>query len=183
MAPEAIGLLTVLGMVVVATLYSLSRRRVDSADDERGLPASLRGARLVHAEETFRSVARRLVARLDRAYEIAGELVLVEFKTRRADAAYMADVIELSVQRVALQDERQVRVSKTAWVVTQNCDTGMRVPHRVTLLSTAQVEALRHRYLEVQAGAARSPSLARSTNQCTHCAHRTACARTTDPFP
>ena len=89
MAPEAIGLLTVLGLVVVATLYSLSRRRDDFADDERGLPASLRGARLVHAEETFRSVVRRLVARLDRAYEVAGELVLVEFKTRRADVAYM----------------------------------------------------------------------------------------------
>lgn len=182
MAPEAIGLLTVLGLVVVATLYSLSRRRDDFADDERGLPASLRGARLVHAEETFRSVVRRLVARLDRAYEVAGELVLVEFKTRRADVAYMADVIELSVQRVALQDERQVRVSKTAWVITQNSDTGKRVPHRVTLLSTEEVEALRHRYLAVQAGAGRAPALARSTNQCLHCAHRSACERKADPF-
>lgn len=183
MAPEAIGLLTVLGLVVVATLYSLSRTRDDFADDERGLPASLRGARLVHAEETFRSVVRRLVARLDRAYEVAGELVLVEFKTRRADVAYMADVLELSVQRVALQDERQVRVSKTAWVVTQNSDTGKRVPHRVTLLGTAEVEALRLRYLEVQAGGGRAPSLARSANQCTHCAHRMACERTADLLP
>jgi hypothetical protein len=180
MAPEAIGLLTVLGMVVVATLYSLTRRQVDFTDDERGLPASLRGARLVHAEQTFRSLARRLVARLDRAYEVAGELVLVEFKTRHADVAYMADVIELSVQRVALQDEMQVRVSRTAWVVVQNSDTGRRAPHRVMLLSTAEVEALRHRYLEVQAGAGRAAALARSANQCVHCAHRTACGRMAD---
>jgi hypothetical protein len=175
MAPEVIGLLTVLGLLVVATLYSLSRRHDDFADDERGLPASLRGARLIHAEETFRSAVRKLVARLDRAYEVDGELVLVEFKTRRANVTYTADVIELSVQRVALRDERQVRVSKTAWVVTQNSETGTRVPHRVTLLSTAQVEVLRHRYLEVQAGLGQAPALARSTNRCLHCAHRSAC--------
>lgn len=175
MAPELSGLLTVVGVVVVATLYALSRRRRDSEDDERGLPVTLRGARLVHAEETFRSAARRIVARLDRAYEVAGELVLVEFKTRRANVAYMADVIELSVQRVALQDERQVPVSRTAWVVTQNSDTGKRQPHRVTLLSAAEVEALRARYLEIEAGVGRAPTPARSDNHCPQCGHRAVC--------
>jgi PD-(D/E)XK nuclease superfamily len=175
MTPELSGLLTVVGVVVVAALYALSRRPSDSAGDERGLPAALRGARLAYAEETFRSAARRLVARLDRAYEVDGKLVLVEFKTRRANVAYMADVIELSVQRVALQDERRVPVSKTAWVVTQNSDTGTRQPHRVTLLSTAEVEALRSRYLEIEAGVGRAPSPASSDNQCLHCGHRAVC--------
>ena len=176
MAPELIGLLTVVGVVVVATLYVLSRRHSDFEDDERGLPTALRGARLAHAEETFRSAARRLVARLDRAYEVAGELVLVEFKTRRTDVAYMADVIELSVQRVALQDERQLPVSKTAWVVTQNSNTGKRQPHRVTLLSTAEIEALRARYLEIEAGVGQVPTPARSGKQCLHCGHRAVCS-------
>lgn len=181
MAPEVIGLLTVVGLVVVATLYGIARNGDDSADDERGLPASLRGARLVHAEETFRSVVRRVVARLDRAYEVGGELVLVEFKTRRAHVAYMADVIELSVQRVALQDERQVRVSKTAWVVTQNSASGKRQSHRVTLLGTHEVEALRRRYLEIEAGVGRLPKPARHDNQCLGCAHSTVCkARTAE---
>lgn len=175
MAPESIGLLTVLGVVVVATLYALSRRHSTLEDDERGLPTALRGARLAHAEETFRSAARRLVARLDRAYEVAGELVLVEFKTRRTDVAYMADVLELSVQRIALQDERKVPVSMTAWVVTQNSVAAKRQSHRVTLLSAAEVEALRRRYLEIEAGVGRAPTPARSGNQCLHCGHRAAC--------
>ena len=175
MAPELSGLLTVAGVVFVAILYALSRRRRDSEDVEQGLPAMLRGARLVHAEETFRSTERRLVARLDRAYEVAGELVLVEFKTRRANVAYMADVIELSVQRVALQDERQVPVSETAWVVTHNSETGKRQPHRITLLSAAEVEVLRARYLEIEAGVGQAPTPTRSDNQCLHCGHRAVC--------
>ena len=175
MAPELSGVLTVVGVVIVAALYALSRRPSDSDGDERGLPATLRNARLAHAEETFRSTARRLVARLDRAYEVAGELVLVELKTRRANVAYMADVIELSVQRVALQDERRVPVSKTAWVVTQNSDTGKRQPHRVTLFSPAEVDALRARYLEIETGVGRAPTPARSGNQCLHCGHRAVC--------
>src|SRR5687767_1827612 len=118
MAPEAGAVLTVFVLVIAAVAFALSRRR--SEHDELGLPDMLRGARVVHAEQTFRSSARGLVARLYRAYEVGGELVLVEFKTRRADASYMADILELSVQRVALQDERQVPVSRTAWVVTQN---------------------------------------------------------------
>lgn len=179
MAPEAIGLLTVLGLVVVATLYSLSRRRVDFADDERGLPASLRGARLVHAEKTFRSTGKRLVARLDRAYELGGELVLVEFKTRRRDVVYMADVIELSVQRVALQDESMAPVSKTAWVVVQDAATGQRASHRVSLLSTQQVLELRDRYLDVNAGKGAPALAARSEKQCASCGHRSVCAQTT----
>lgn len=179
MAPEAIGLLTVLGMVVVATLYSLSRRRDDIADDERGLPASLRGARLVYAEKTFRSPGKRLVARLDRAYELGGELVLVEFKTRGRDVVYMADVIELSVQRVALQDESRAPVSKTAWVVVQDAATGRRASHRVSLMSTQQVMELRDRYLDVNTGKGAPAMAARSDKQCESCGHRSVCAAAT----
>lgn len=177
MAPEMMGGLTAVAVVVAAFLFALSRRSVDATADERGLPAALRGARLAHAEETFRSSSHRVVARLDRAYEVGGELVLVEFKTRRANVAYMSDVIELSVQRVALQDQRRVPVSKTAWVVTQNSVTGKRQPHRVTLLGTADVEALRRRYLDTASGLGPVPAPARSESQCLHCGHRDACRK------
>ena len=106
------GFLIVVLIVVAAVLYGQSGRSIESTGDERGLPAELRGSRLVHAEETFRSEAQRVVARLDRAYELAGELVLVEFKTRSASVAYLGDIIELSVQRIALQDERKIPVSR-----------------------------------------------------------------------
>jgi hypothetical protein len=63
----------------------------------------------------------------------------------------------------------------TAWVVTQNSVTGKRHSHRVTLLSAAEVEALRTHYLEIEAGVGRAPTPARSGNQCLHCGHRAAC--------
>jgi len=169
------GILIVVLIVVAAVLYAQSRRSIESTGDERGLPAELRGARLAHAEETFRSEAQRVVARLDRAYELAGELVLVEFKTRSASVAYRDDIIELSVQRVALQDERKVPVSRVAWVITQDSATGRRTPHRVTLLDTAEVQALRTRYLAIEAGIEPDPRPARSMNQCLHCGHRAVC--------
>jgi hypothetical protein len=176
MASEAVAVLTALVLVIAAVAFALSRRPSGARRDELGLPDVLRGARVVHAEQTFRSSARGLVARLDRAYEVGRELVLVEFKTRRTDAAYMADILELSVQRVALQDERQAPVSRTAWVVTQNSVTGKRVSHRVTLLGTQEVLALRDRYLEIEAGDGPRPRLARSLQQCVNCGHKAVCA-------
>ena len=149
-----------------------------SADDlahERGLPPDLRGARLVHAEETFRSVAQQLVARLDRAYEVDGELILVEFKTRLAPVVHLSDVVELSIQRVALQDERHVQVSETAWVIIEEARSRARSPHRVRLLGVAQVQALRRRYLGVSNGAVQDARGAKSPKQCLHCGHRSAC--------
>jgi len=175
MASDLVVVLIVVGVVAAAVLFALCWPPVESNGDERGLPAQLRGARLVHAEETFRSVPRGLIARLDRAYELSGEIVLVEFKTRHARAAYKADIIELSVQRVALQDERDVRVSKVAWVVTEDSATGRRTSHRVELLEAAEVDVLRARYLTVEAGNAHDARGARSVKQCVQCGHRLVC--------
>jgi hypothetical protein len=175
MASEAVAVLTVLVLVIAAVAFALSRRPSGAPGDELGLPDVLRGARVVHAEQTFRSTARGLVARLDRAYELDGELVLVEFKTRRADAAYMADILELSVQRVALQDDRLAPVSRTAWVVTQNSVTAKRRAHRVSLLETQEVLALRERYLQIETGSGTPPRPAPSPKRCVNCGHNAIC--------
>jgi hypothetical protein len=169
-----------LAVVVIVLLAGLcvarpSRKSAEEAGDKRGLPPELKGARLVHAERTFRSKRQGMVARLDRAYEVDGELVLVEFKTRRAPVVYASDVVELSVQRVALQDERQVQVSTTAWVVVEETTRRTRSAHRVRLLDSAEVQALRTRYLGVSSGTVHDARGAKSPKQCHHCSHRSVC--------
>jgi hypothetical protein len=116
-----------------------------------------------------------MVARLDRAYEVDGELVLVEFKTRQAPVVYASDVVELSVQRVALQDERQVQVSTTAWVVVEETTRRTRIAHRMCLLDSAEVQALRTRYFGVWSGAVQDARGANSPKRCHHCGHRSVC--------
>jgi hypothetical protein len=169
-----------LAVVVIVLLAGLSlarpsRKSAEEAGDKRSLPPELKDARLVHAEETFRSEMQGLVARLDRAYEVDGELVLVEFKTRQAPVVYASDVVELSVQRVALQDERQVQVSTTAWVVVEEARRRTRSAHRVHLLDSAEVHALRTRYLGVLGGAVDDARGAKSPKQCHHCSHQSVC--------
>jgi CRISPR-associated exonuclease Cas4 len=114
-------------IVIIASAGCLLRHRSRFFDaDEQGLPTVLRGAEIAFAEKTFQSQRRQLVARLDRAYRTADGLQLVELKTRARDAVYMADVIELSVQRIAVEDETGEPVSGDAWVVVQNSRTGAR---------------------------------------------------------
>ena len=172
-----LAVVAVVVIVLVVTLGRawLSKRFAEELGDQRGLPHELRGARLVHAEETFKSEALRLVARLDRAYEVAGELVLVEFKTRQAPVVHLSDVVELSVQRAALQGERHVPVSTTAWVVIEDSSGRTRSPQRVPLVDVREVEALRNRYLAVSSGTADDARGAKSARQCLHCGHRSAC--------
>jgi CRISPR-associated exonuclease Cas4 len=172
------GLAALIALIVFIASAALFARRDPRAqgNDEHGLPAELQGAQLAYAEKTFRSRRRKLVARLDRAYRVDGELRLLELKTREQDAVYMSDVIELSVQRIAVQDQTNERVSKGAWVVVQSVSSGMRRPHRVRLMSENEVVVMRERYQAVIGGTAADPRPARSLTQCAHCAHRNRCS-------
>ncbi|HNW64405.1 MAG TPA: hypothetical protein PKJ32_15460, partial [Piscinibacter sp.] len=100
---------------------------------------------------------------------------LVELKTRPRDAVYMSDVIELSTQRIALQDETGETVSDEAWVVVQNSRSGSRRPSRVRLLGLSEIAAMRERYVAVVHGRVGRPAPARTPSQCDHCAHKTRC--------
>jgi hypothetical protein len=167
----------ILVIVFTAAAILLARRRSAAIDDvERGLPPGLRGAEIAYAEKTFRSHRHRLVARLDRAYRTPGGIQLVELKTRPRVAVYMSDVIELSVQRIALQDETREAVSDQAWVVVQNSRTGTRRPRRVRLMETWDITALREHYADVVQGRVGRPAPARSPSLCSQCAHKAICA-------
>src|SRR5438067_274578 len=102
---------------VCAWAWHVSRRL---PQDERWRPRALRNVQLVHAERAFGSTELRIVARLDRAYQDRGVITLVEFKTRAIARAYHSDVIELSAQRIALEDETGQVVADIAYVVTQD---------------------------------------------------------------
>ena len=177
MSGESLAVLVAL--LFIASLFLFYRgRRAQEARDQRGLPEELRGAEIAYAEQTFRSRRRKLVARLDRAYRLDGVLKLVELKTRSRDIVYMADVIELSVQRIALQDETGQPVARDAWVVVQSSTTGARRPRRVMLLGVSEIESMRARFAAISRGQVRDPQPARSTRQCETCGHRDRCVAT-----
>ena len=170
-------LVLILLIAFIASAILFARRRSLQIDDiERGLPAELRGVEIAYAERTFRSHRHRLVARLDRAYRTPAGVQLVELKTRPHYAVYMSDVIELSTQRIALQDETVEAVSDEAWVVVQNSRSGTRRPSKVRLLGQSEVAAMRERYVDVVQGRVGRPAPARSPSQCSRCPHRASCA-------
>ena len=172
------AILVVLLFIGSAVLFVRLRQGAVTSDDERGLPRALIGAEIAYAERTFRSVRTRLVARLDRAYRVDGELKLVELKTRARDVVYMSDIVEMSVQRIAVQDEAGEAVSIDAWVVVQNSDTGSRRHHKVRLLGRDEIAMLAERYRDVAGGRITAPNPARSLSQCRQCSHCDRCSAT-----
>ena len=165
--------LLVLALLAFGAVLLITRRRAGDGD-ERGLPPELIGAELAYAEQTLRSTRSSVVARLDRAYRTADGLVLVELKTRTQDRVFATDVIELSVQRVALHDATGESVSLKAWVLVDRMGKRKALP--VTLLQTGEVAALRERHAALLQGKAMRASPARSLKQCANCGHRAHCA-------
>lgn len=110
MSDAGAGALLLLGLLLFAVAYSWLRSQRDRPD-EGWLPREIADGELAFAERRFESKRLGLVARLDRAYRQGGELHLVELKTRGYYAAHASDAIELSVQRLVLQEETGERVS------------------------------------------------------------------------
>jgi CRISPR-associated exonuclease Cas4 len=177
MGDGLLALLVLILFIASAALFARHGLRLRAAD-EQGLPSELRGAPIAFAEVTFRSHRRRLVAKLDRAYRTSDGLQLVELKTRAHDVVYMSDVIELSVQRIAVEDEAGEQVSGDAWVVVQNSQSGARRPHKVRLLGVDEITAMRERYSDVERGRVAQPNPSRSLSQCTQCSHKQRCSAT-----
>ena len=177
MADGLVALLVLIVFIASAALFARRGPRV-RAGDQQGLPAELRGAQIAFAEATFRSQRRRLVARLDRAYRTSDGLQLVELKTRNRDAVYMSDVIELSVQRIAVEDDAGEPASGEAWVVVQNSRSGARSPHKVRLLGVGEIMAMSERYSDIVRGKVGRPNPSRSLSQCAQCPQKDRCSAT-----
>lgn len=179
MSIEWLAVLVVVGLLAAAIgAVTLRRRGVQRSDDQRGLPPELVGAQVAYAERTFRSRQRKLVARLDRAYRVSGELTLVELKTRGRDVVYLADAIELSVQRLVLQDSTGERVSETAWALVEQTGSGIRRAHAVRLMSGEAIGRLSRRYRQLARGTVKDALPAASMAQCEKCGHFERCQAT-----
>jgi len=171
------SLVFILAGVVIALLVinPLWRRLLRWRAD--WLPPELRGAQLVYAERLLKANEPFVMtARLDRAYRNKnGVIILLELKTRMADRSYLSDVIELSVQRLALMASGSDLVAEYGYVVVQRSASANRVSHRVNLLPREDIIALVRRREALLSGrvAARFPC---APGLCHTCAFKKPCA-------
>lgn len=165
-------------ILAVALLVSwrLLQRQHARVSERRDRSAELRDAVLICVESQFRSRSRwPIVARVDRAYRLpSGLVVLVELKTRSAPAVRTSDVIQLSAQRVAVEDELRVRVSDEAFVLFPGRHSASPTARAVSLMSREQVEAIAARRRRLIDGIER-PRWPDSEHVCHGCGQRAAC--------
>lgn len=162
--------------VALAVAWHLVRRHRARVAERRDRPAGLRDADLICVEAQFRAKSRwPIVARVDRAYRLpTGLVVLVELKTRSAPTVRTSDVIQLSAQRVAVEDELRVQVSDEAFVIFPGRHSAPPTARAVRLMSRAQVEAIAARRRRLIDGLDR-PRWPDSEHVCHGCGQRAAC--------
>ena len=162
--------------VALAVVWHLFRRHHARVAEWRDRPAALRDAELICVEAQFRSTSRwPIVARVDRAYRLpTGLVVLVELKTRSAPAVKTSDVIQLSAQRVAVEDELRVCVSDEAFVIFPGRHSAPPAARVVRLMSREQVEAVAARHRRLIDGLDR-PQWPDSERICHGCGQREVC--------
>lgn len=163
--------------VCLVMVGGLVKRRMGARQERARRPHVLRDAELVYMEQRFR-IQRplRLIARLDRAYRIAdGSLVLVELKTRWSMQPHATDIIQLSAQKLAIENCHGQRVAPYAFVSIEKPDgRSRRVHRRVALLTAREVEALALRRDAVLAGRT-TANYAANAAACGSCAYRRDC--------
>ena len=165
-------------LIMVLVLAWRARRRSSRWRERASRPRELARADLVYAEKLFRIAQPiRLAARLDRAYrQPDGTLVLVELKTRRVDRPYLSDVIQLSAQKLAIEQQTEQAVAAHGFVTIER--PGPRrsgSSHRVNLLTADAVIAVARRRDAILAGEL-SPKYANSRRACELCAFSRHCA-------
>jgi CRISPR-associated exonuclease Cas4 len=165
----------VLAGLLVLLWRAHARRRVRRAE-KAWKPESLKSAVLEYAERTFLTEHPfRLVAKIDRAYRTtSGLLVLTELKRRPRVTAYRSDVVEISAQKVAIENATGDRVADVGYVVVEHPHTKKRTPIPVQLLSQAEIIALAQRYRDVSAGRT-IPIKAERHKLCSSCGYKMEC--------
>lgn len=170
-ALEALILVAALAILIAVALAVWCRHRAI----EPWLPRELRDARLCFAETSFESRKDiRIKARIDRAYILKGTVYLVELKVRSARRAYFTDVIELSAQRVAVQESTGLPVSRVAYVVVTNAMSKKRTAVKVHLLGQESVQAIAERREALLLGLAQAKQVDDS-RKCHDCEFRNGC--------
>ncbi|WP_157691749.1 CRISPR-associated protein Cas4 [Noviherbaspirillum autotrophicum] len=143
--------------------------------DSAWLPVELKGAKLLYAEQRFTITnPLALVARVDRGYALNGTVHLVEFKTREVPRDYRSDIIELSAQRLAVEQSTGYAVSDIGYVVIQSPARGERSVQQVRLMTAENVVALAQRRARILEGRI-VPQYTKSEALCRKCAFQEEC--------
>ena len=165
-----------IALAVLAVLGRLLWRRRARLAEWRQRPDALRDAQLLSVEAEYRSKgARPIVARVDRAYRLpSGRVTLMELKTRSTVAVLPSDVIQLSAQRIALEDELGLPVTDEAFVLIPARAPAPFAVRAVQLMSRTAIDALVERRWRLMDGL-EVPRWPERENVCHRCGQRTAC--------
>lgn len=176
-------------VVIGAALYLggawdayLSSQGSYASDEWSRMPAELRTATLVASErDTAASIdGARVGARPDQVYRTAGsKLILVETKTRYRNVTYLSDVVELSVQRLAIDQSNKDPGTAIADYAYVRIILRGRKPKptykKVRLLTADQVTQVYRRYQAVVSGQIAPVAQSRHA-ACKNCSQRANCS-------
>lgn len=175
--------LLVLGVIAYLSLRPPTAQAEAYVRDElRWMPPELAQAELVLSErQLFTTLNESSVpVKPDQAYRLPdGRVVPVETKTRTHNVIHNSDIIQLSLQRLALIDaSRMLEQSPIAphGYVRIKDKAGRRRPRyqRAALWTRDRLEALHRRYLGIIAGDIR-PIPQTNKKACAGCPHRSRC--------
>lgn len=186
------GLLLIFAVALIAAsawvFAQATRHRVRDEEsyaheEHRWMPVELRTARLEASERDFvaRIDGNPVPVRPDQIYRTAdGRLVPVDSKTRSGARVFPSDVIEVSVQRLALaQDPRftgNARVADYGYVrLARGGRNGRPAYKRIELMTEDDLTQLYRRYQDVVAGRL-SPVCQTNPRACAGCGYRARCA-------
>ena len=186
------GIVLVLAVALLlgcAAIYRQAARQQRREGDDyasaehRWMPDELRTARLETSEHqlTARIDGDAIPVRPDQVYRTsAGQLVAVDTKVRRGERVYPGDVIEVSIQRLALSQASRyvgtVRIAPYAYIrLRPPGGQGRPVYKRVDTLPEAELVKLYRRYQDVVAGRV-TPRCQTNPRACAGCGHVAGCA-------
>jgi len=164
----------ILALAIVLLAVAILRKWAAGRRPATWSHPALHGKQLVYSEKTFRSKRHGIIAKIDRGYLAGDTIELLEYKTRDRHRVYRSDLIELSAQRVAVEDETGRCVDDAAYVLTERNRDGTRQLHTVTLLSREALLGIKQRHEALLSGR-ESPRLAASPALCLSCAYLSEC--------
>jgi hypothetical protein len=168
-----------LGLVLWALWWfwtNYGRGVVAREEHNRWLPPELQGATIAFAEKEFTARSPFPVgAIVDRAYRLSsGQLVLMELKQRERVKSFFSDVVELSVQKLAIEASGGGTVAPYAYVVCESPATHRKTPLRVDLLTKGEIVQLSNRHVALQTGRV-IPTKVDHPALCEACEYRAEC--------
>jgi hypothetical protein len=179
---------TVITVLVVVALVLLSGEHQPQpsnyADALAEMPEEIATATLVMSEDrrilTGQAGRFRLNAKPDQVFlTVDGRLICVENKSRSWFATYPYDLIELSVQRLALQQSRtptlrHAMVADYGYVRVVNRGTGRSRYIRVDLMDQVALEGLAERYDAIRKRRLQ-PTAQKNPRACQSCQYASTC--------